>query len=242
LARFTILDNEDFVLYGEWKPDIPVIQQAFIHLASRMEDARAPMLEARQVAIESTELHFDDETDPDGIPWAPLSPRYEKYKLAAGYPEDILVRTGEGKAAATSESAWFVTEDTLWFIPAALPRYMDFHQTGTQPGALSSALAKISTSMEEPTFTEEEAEALRTGAGKGRGLPQRRFVGLNDFDIELIEQIFNNWFARNIEEVSDEIPPQMGVYVGGTFPVISYTRRGQPILRTPSGPRFGRRL
>lgn len=244
--QFIILDDGETLIIGEWSPPPEVLQAKLVGLANKMENTLGPMLEARQVAIESTALHFETQSDPYGTPWESLDAVYEKAKTRAGYPEDILIRTGEGEKAATSESSYYVTEDSIWFIPANMPRYMDYHQSGTRPAALGSALEKIRTSMNEPSFTRAEAKALKTRTGRGKNLPKREFIGLNAFDIELIEGIFNAWFASNIIE---EFPTGGGLGSGmgtgfnmlGEFPIIGYTSKGQPMLRTPKGVRFGRK-
>ena len=240
---FVILDDGETLIVGEWSPPPEVFEQRMIALANRYDNMLTPLLAAREIAIGSTQIHFDQQKGPDGIDWAPLDPDYLKWKTQHGGPEDeILVLDGTGKKAATSENAWIISEDALWFVPAALPEYMSFHQAGSQSGALGSALNKIRTSMTKPTFTSAEAEALKSGTGKGRNLPKREFIGLNEFDIALIEAEFDDWFG---EQLIEEFPTggggsvrPMGYNILGSLPIIGFTSSGQPRL---SSGQFGRK-
>lgn len=225
-----------------------------------------PLLAARQVMIESTDINFDEEKDPDGIDWEPLSINYgggvtasgpvspSKIKRESAHPTEILQLSGDGRAKATSEEAWIIAEDTLFFNPEALPvsekdgrPYMSFHQSGTQSEALGSALQKLRIGG---TLSNEEKAALATPtSGRGKNLPRRQFIGITAFDRELIEGIFRDWFDENIIE---EFPPgggagpnivqETGFNVLGEFPIVGYTTSGQPLLKLPSGKiSFGRK-
>lgn len=240
---FTILDDGETLITGEWVPDPDDVAARLIQLSGRLENMHEVMIAARQIAIESTEAHFDSQSDPQGNPWAALSPDYEFQKGKDGYPTDeILVRTGAGKDAATSEEAYFISEDSIWFNPGLLPDYMSYHQSGTAVAGHSEALSRIASK----TATSEDLRIASQGAGKGKALPQREFIGFDEVDILTLEELFNTWFRGTIIE---EFPTtgfgthsgtKLGVNMLGEFPIISYTKRGQPILRTPGGPRFGR--
>jgi len=242
---FTILDDGETLITGEWVPSPEDLSLRLLRLADQYDDMLAPLVASQQAAIEATEAHFDSQSAPDGTPWEALNEDYLTAKEAAGFPSDeILVRTGEGKKAATSTTAWFIYEDALWFDPNAMPLYMSYHQGGTQSEALGSALRKFSTGED---FTKEEAEALKVGSGRGQNLPKREFIGFGEIDTLVFEDIWNTWFGAQLVE---EFPTGGGGGVGifnqtgfnmlGEFPIIGRTGRGQPILKTPHGPRFGR--
>jgi phage gpG-like protein len=199
------------------------------------------LIEAREIARQSTEAHFDSESDPQGNKWEPLSKDWEKdpRKADSGHPDDILQLTGAGREAAISEDAYFISEGEIWFNPGALPDYMALHQSGTRHEGLDEAFATI----EQP----ESAALVSEHYGRGKGLPKREFIGFDEVDILELQEVFNAWFAANIMEFFPEesFPgggtTATGFNVLGEFPIISTTKLGQPILRTPGGPRFGRK-
>ena len=242
---FTILDDGETLITGEWVPSPEDLSIRMLALADYYDNMMIPLAESRQAAIAATEYRFDSQTAPDGTPWPALDPDYLDWKVNNGDPEDeILVMTGAGKAAATSEGAWFIYEDALWFDVNRLPDYMSYHQAGTdglnaeQRGILNKLANKETITMHEAGVVIEKSD------GRGKSLPKREFVGFNDFDIQVFEDIWNTWFASGIVE---EFPSggvsffgQTGFNMMGEFPIIGRTGRGQPILRTPAGPRFGR--
>ncbi len=206
------------------------------------------MLGARQIAIDSTEAHFDSESDPQGNPWEALDISYKvgKKKVNSEHPDDILQLTGAGKAAATSESAYFIRENEIWFEPGTMPSYMAYHQRGTKHTGATAALQTGG----ERGLTAAEQKTLSQHYGRGKALPKREFIGLDIDAIAELEIFANDWFAQN---VIDYFPPEFptgsaggaigsrtGFNMLGEFPIIGFTKRGQPMLRTPQGVRFGR--
>ena len=249
---FTILDNGEQLITATWEPEPEQLALQLLRLANYYDNMLTPLLESQRIAIESTELHFETESDPSGVKWPPLDGwdedgehgGYLREKINAGYPEDeILVRTGAGKEAATSSLSWFVSEEALMFEPEGLPEYMKYHQAGTEHlGVERDRIAKKLAQNEK--VTKEEGRIFAQG-GQGKYLPQREFIGFGPDDIELFEVAWNEWFASGIEMI-EEFPgggspiTPMGSNVLGTFPIIGYTKRGQPMLRTPGGVRFGK--
>jgi hypothetical protein len=247
---FTILDDGETLITGEWAPSVDDLSLRMLALADAYDDMMAPLLASRQAAMDATEAHFDSESSPDGVPWPALNEDYLAKKVSAGYPEDeILVATGTGKDRATSTGAWFISEDALWFDANALPAYMAYHQAGTsgltpeQHGVLSK-LRKG-----EPITIKEAGIAVEASGGRGQNLPQREFIGFGEIDTLVFEDIWNTWFASQIVEEFPSggtnfgglsISNLTGFNMLGEFPIIGHTGRGQPILRTPQGPRFGR--
>lgn len=239
--RFIILDDGETLITGEWSVDPEQLSQRMIALANSYDNMLPPLAAAREAAIESTALHFETQSDPSGNPWTALDPDYLDSKVADGYPADeILVRTGAGRDAALSEGAWFIAEDALWFDPNRLPHYMDFHQTGTLDAGAQGVISKL---RRGESITTQEAGIATSGAGRGQSLPQRQFIGFDETDIAVFEDIFNKWFASEFQQEFPSgggIVGETGLNMLGEFPVMGRTGRGQPILRTPRGPRFGR--
>jgi hypothetical protein len=156
------------------------------------------LIASREAAIESTELHFETQSDPNGDAWAELDEDYKIAKIKQGFPGDeILVRTGEGKRAATGP-AWIIWEDTLWFDETKLPDYMWLHQMGTtQMGIHQGNILNKLASGER--ITPEEAGIVNMGGG-GKNLPMREFIGFTEVDEAVFAGIWNKWFEEGVQE------------------------------------------
>lgn len=196
------------------------LQQSLLDIAGYLENTRVPMIASREIAIKDTQEHFDSETDPNGESWAPLDPFYRAMKLAGGYPEDILHRTGDMETAATSDDAWIVTNDSLAFNANALPRepekntiYGLYHQAGSKNqmnvgiygpwkrGVLAQKALGIPVTRED----------LKTPfmMGTGEALPKREFIGISEGAEFEIMEAFEEWFENGIE-MWDDIPDTGG--------------------------------
>jgi phage gpG-like protein len=130
-------------LYGDWGGGLATAEDfedpnaaadAMLRLATYLEDTRVELEATKEILIRDTKNRFDTETDPDGTPWVPLNKEYLDSKLAKGYPADILVREDTLRSAATSDEAWIVEDDTLYFDPTTLPYYAGYQQRGTEKG------------------------------------------------------------------------------------------------------------
>ena len=80
---------------------------------------RPALLEIGEALLQSTEQRFRDQRDPDGLPWAPLSPAYlaSKKKRAGRQPEMILVLNGYlagGIVTQASEDEVVVGTDRIY--------------------------------------------------------------------------------------------------------------------------------
>ena len=234
---FTILDDGETLITGEWVPSPDDLSARMIALAGAYDNMLPALVASRQAAIDSTEAHFDSQSSPDGVPWQKLDPFYLNSKVAAGFPSDeILVRTGAGKAAVLDETNWFINEDALWFSPITVPEYMNYHQTGTGSGTGETVVSQL-----------EKGKKPKGSGNRGLNLPQREFLGFGEIDTLVFEDIWNQWFG---EQLLEEFPTNIGggavitertgFNMLGEFPIIGHTKRGQPILRTPRGVRFGR--
>ncbi len=194
--------GEEFVV-AEWVPDPEVIAAELFKLANDLEDWTEPLTEARAAMIYDTELHFETQSDPYGRQWTALEEEYLKNKLAAGFPDEILTRSGDLRKAATSESAWMITERDIIFRTEALPfspggfNYGAANQAGTISGDVSNVLHKLRTGQ---NLTTHEVGIALGGAGSGMNLPQRMFIGADEDTIAEIEAIFVNWINRKVDE------------------------------------------
>ena len=129
--RFTIFDDGETVVWGEWEPPLEDLEARLIGLSNYIEDSYPVMASMEQVIRESTVRHFEEKTDPSGSPWKEVSDKYAQWKMTQGYdPADTLVLSGKGRDAAISESAYMVELDSISFVPDELPEYMPMHQTG----------------------------------------------------------------------------------------------------------------
>lgn len=238
LGRFGTEFGGFIDLYGAWVPGYDPDDAAYrlLRVGGYLSNIAAPLEEARQIAIRDTERHFDTETDPDGEPWEKLAHQgnrnvysYWDYKVnVQGYPDKILEREGYLKHAATSQAAWLIVSDSLVFDPFVLPKddgfnYGEFHQRGS-----SGRTVTFEGEGEEDSFS------LTSHV-----VPARPFIGLSYEAVAEIEAVFTNWFSE-YEEIFQDAPRLTGTNILGEFPIMGFTTRGQPILRTPSGPRFGR--
>lgn len=212
--------DEQFIV-AEWHPDPKLIEQQLLRMANEFDDWSVPLAEAREVMIEDTRQHFRSESDPDGNAWQALNEDYRASKLKAGFPDEILVRTGTLRQAATSEQAWFIDERSIYFRESALPPYGPLHQEGTLEagatffGLQGSAIAKIQAG-EMPS--EEELGTLGV-SGRGKNLPPRPFIGLSVEAENKIEAIFINHLWNTVEGPWDEPIEDFGLTTTGMLGV-----------------------
>lgn len=212
--------GEQFITF-EWVPDPRVIEEEMLQLANKLEDWAIPLSAARSAAIYDMDLHFETESDPDGDRWTSLDEGYagSGRKQGSAHPDDILQLTGALRAAATSERAWFISGNSLFFNTGALPSYGPIHQAGTVSGIQASVLKKLREG--NATLTREEA-GTELNSGRGKNLPQRRFIGLDEPTIAEIEGIFIAWFDETVvttgggRGIPTGIPSGSGVVVRGT--------------------------
>jgi len=240
MPPFVIGDTGEQFITAEWYPDPKVLEAEILQMANAFGDWTEPLLEARAAMIEDTRIHFESETDPYRFEWEKLDEDYWHDKVeVGGFPDHILVRTGALEKAATGEEAWFVDERSIFFNAAALPPYGPIHQDGTRGGIKGQRYHKAA--GKRTGLTAKDLKILQ-GSGRGLDLPQRMFIGADVDTIEEIEGIFlrhlENTVTREWSGGGGQMP--MGENALGRFPIISFTSRGQPILRTPHGPRFGR--
>lgn len=252
---FPIGDTGEVFGVAEWHPDPELIEQALLNLANAVGDMTEPLSEAREVFRENTRIRFEEENDPQGVRWAALDPDYagSRKKQSSAHPNDILRLTGELADKATSEAAWIIGEQEILFNSAVLPPYGEYHQRGTGDPS-DWGLAAGNRGLRKAFGRSERLEMElpqshgSLGIGRGQALPQRQFIGADELAIQEVEEVFIRWLNNRVDDFLDSFPVEpvsgggslMGENVLGSFPIVGYTKRGQPLLKTPSGIRFGR--
>lgn len=213
LGSFPIGDTGEQFITLDWTPDPRVVEAELLEVAVKLEDWAIPMGAARAAAIYDTDLHFETQSDPDGNPWTALDSVYAASgrKQGSSHPNEILQLTGDLKDAATSERTWFIQGNSLYFDVGALPSYGPIHQAGTVSGAASKVLHKLRTGQ---NITREEAN-VDFGGGRGKNLPQRMFIGLDEDTIAEIEVIFIDWFENTVKTTMGGRGIETGVVSGG---------------------------
>jgi len=244
-----------------WYPSPEEVEKAFLQLAGYLDHMAIPMVSSQFIAMRDTEERFETETDPEGTHWAPLDPDYLESKLNAGYPEDILHRTGLLEDVAPL--GWRIIGDSLMYDTSGLPEYGRFHQTGTglfeaaETGSTFRSAARIhrdrvsgSAGWQGVKYVDSHANM---NVGRGMALPPRPFIGLSEGAMDEIALVFETWMDVGIESMP--LPPAPRApsppagfnvaavetaFVGGVgHPVVGMTARGQPIVHIPGvGRRF----
>ena len=107
------------------------VMRGFSRFADGVKDFREPLKEILEDFHEIEKKQFSSEGGYGSGGWAPLAPVTVEQKARAGYPYDILVRTGDLRDAMTggSGSEAEVTKDSLKVM---MPWYGKFHQQGTR--------------------------------------------------------------------------------------------------------------
>lgn len=176
-----------------WKPDPEILARKILTLKDYLENFKPPLEASRSIARADMQRHFDTETAPDGSAWAPLSP--ETINTYGEHP--ILDLTGLMKAAATSDTAFPIDANDLYFSTAGLPFYAMFHETGR--GSRHAGL-----------YAEMRAQGLALVEGieeiSGGAMPARPFIGISTEAQDLIIEVFDAWFEGGVS----------GFYVHGT--------------------------
>lgn len=127
--------------------DLDRAAKALVEMSGYFADTTAVLEVAKHIAMKDMADRFDSEIAPDGSKWAPLSegtpewPGYAYKKLLGvvtkagrqsehfgGFIHPILTLEGTLRDAATSESAWSVAADSVWFDTSNLPPYWSAHQ------------------------------------------------------------------------------------------------------------------
>lgn len=154
----------------EFKSNSEEVQDLINQLEHKLGDLTPAMLDIGEYLQIAHEQRFVDQVSPDGTPWAPLSPSYQRNK--AKNKNRILFL--EGRLAKSFR--YQISSNELNFgtnVP-----YASHHHFGTKPY----------------TITPKSKKALAFGGVVVKkvnhpGLPARPFFGLNDADNDEILQL-----------------------------------------------------
>ena len=70
------------------------VRERLRSILAKTGDLTQPLNEIGQYLLASIDLGFENETNPDGIPWKPNSPGIRAYKKSKGYILKVLQATG----------------------------------------------------------------------------------------------------------------------------------------------------
>jgi hypothetical protein len=161
-----------------------------IHRFANYIDDEEVLQGAKRIAMDDMKRRFETELDPTGARWQELSHDYQIEKAESGYQvHPILSRTYHDgnseslRSAATSEEAWSVSGESVWFHTGGLPPYWEAHETGRQ---WTPHWAKIGDK--------------EVGADASGGMPQRRFIGLSDEAREEIVALTGAWLEAGLAQ------------------------------------------
>jgi phage gpG-like protein len=114
-------------------------------LARSLDDMTPVLVGAHQILSDDIREHFEREEGPDG-PWKGWAPSYAP--KAESENIGILRKSEELFEAATSQNAWFITENDLWYNPNDLPPYWPALNFGRTNGPKMPARPFLWTSEE----------------------------------------------------------------------------------------------
>lgn len=163
---------------------------ALSNLATYIDNVDLPLRGAKKIGRDDMKERFDTETAPDGTTWFALDPDYAERKVRKkGFEHPILTYSKALRRAATSEAAWSVSGESLWFSTSTLPDYWRVHQEGSSDFGV--------------TFHQvgEDNVLLRTSEG-GQNLPPRPFIGLSAEAEGKILELFDIWFSNGLAEAT----------------------------------------
>jgi phage gpG-like protein len=159
------------VIRYEWEPDPIVFADAILTVDTALRNPAPALLMSKELAQEDIRERFLTETDPQGGKWQEWSERYAP--IAEAFPNDgILRQTGELYDAATSDTAFIITQDTV-FYQTDMPERGMWHQEGRWD--------------------------RKTKGGNPSPLPDRPFLGLTEETAQLIFVTFRDWFDHAID-------------------------------------------
>ena len=152
-----------------------------IHRFANYIDDEEVLQGAKRIAMEDMRRRFETETDPTGAMWTELTESYQRSKAEDGFQvHPILSRTyhtgnpNSLRSAATSESAWSVSGESVWFNTDGLPPYWEAHETGR--------------------------DFIEGKNGPYGFMPERRFIGLSEQAREEILALTGAWLEAGLAQ------------------------------------------
>lgn len=175
-------------------------RSGLLKLAGYLEELTPPIRAAKQILKQDTQQRFDSQTTPNGENWTPLDPDYSVYKESLGHGGDpILTLSGRLRRQASSEDAWMVGADSIFFNFGAVPNYGVWHQGGVgdaeNVGIAAGMRELVDASRASGGATSSEGGRKESlGIGRGKALPARPFVGASEEAELQILEVFDMWF------------------------------------------------
>lgn len=179
------------VIEFDWVDDPKAVARDFIRAAAEVEDMQAPLRLSEQIAIEDMRERFDTQTTPDGVPWKEWSLNYAPVARSTNLGE-ILEQYFGLRNAATSPSAYMVSQDSVFFDVGALPEYGIWHQEGRSRGVRGS---DDESRAENEAFLRDNPDIDASFLSGINILPARPFIGPSIEAQLQIVQVFDQWYA-----------------------------------------------
>lgn len=146
-----------------------------IHRFANYIDDGEVLQGAKRIAMDDMKRRFDTELDPTGAMWTELTESYQRQKAEDNFQvHPILTRTRALREAATSEEAWSVSGESVWFHTGGLPPYWEAHEIGRD-------------FIEGPN-------------GPYGGMPERRFIGLSEEARDEILALVGIWIEDGLAQ------------------------------------------
>lgn len=194
IGTFSALGG-DIIGRVDIEPSIGELQAELLEIAGNVENTGVAMLAARRIAKDDLQARFDSQTGPDLDRWIDLDDDYAREKESLGYPSDILNRTGDLERAATSDAAFIITNDMLYYNLDVLPKTPQGYNLGLIHQLGTDSLGNVSKQKATDT-TLEHTSRLTIGVGPGHALPARPFIGLSEDAEAEVWEVFDKWFAE----------------------------------------------
>lgn len=186
------------------QPDPEVVAHRLIRLAHELEELVEPLTVAGEITRLDIKENFATGTGPDGMPWKSWSDSYEPYALANttgpifGNSANLHL-SGAMEDAATSRSAFFATNQGLFFDASGLPEYWAWNNFGAQRVNAGGGSTAAERKADYASFRAENDLLDEFGSLAGENvLPARPFVGLSDEAQNKIDAAFYAWFEGEV--------------------------------------------
>jgi len=192
----------------DFDPSMGLVAKAIDKLGLEFTSFREPLVRSiRLVLMPSIRKNFDVGGRPE--PWEPLAAFTIQQRGYDAWP--ILVRSGKLRKIASSFQIWSVGVNGA--IIEGLPQsvwYGAIHQGGYGGfgGFMKAAEKELGTGATPREVTQLAFEMLSEKRGDPKkharsAIPQRRFIIMQDEDVEKIKQIFLDWLGAKVEEAEN---------------------------------------
>ena len=169
-----------------------------LHRFANYIDDEEVLQGAKRIAMDDMKRRFETETDPDGAMWTELTESYQRQKAEDGFQvHPILSRTyhkgntNSLRSAATSESAWSVSGESVWFHTDGLPPYWEVIEGGR--------------------------DFIEGDNGPYGFMPERRFIGLSNEARDEILALTGAWLEAGLAQTVAPFPFKPTTRFGESF-------------------------